>query len=213
MGDQRGPRRRRLLDRRRASGGRAKIEPMLARTAFGENGSAQSGPSDDACRRAARARCGRSRRRCRGRRPRAGRRRAPRRASRPALRPDRDRPRARAERGDRGQQLRLDLLAAEPAAGGAQHEARLGAGGEPGLEQVLALGRRTGPRARGACARAACGPASASRFGGLSIIVVSLSCLFLSGFLLLERKSGPSSTARPGKWSVWLRLGGRTLPG
>ena len=57
----------------------------------------------------------------------------------PAQRPDGDRPRAGAERGGVGQQLRLDLLAAEPGAGGGEDEARLCPGRQPGLEQVLAL--------------------------------------------------------------------------
>ena len=123
------------------SGGRAKIEPMLARTAFGENGSAQSGPEHD---RAVEQRVGGAddrRRRCRDRRRRAGRRSgacacSAQRSGQTAI--------ARVPEpsdGDRGQQLRLDLLAAESGAGGGQHEARLGTGRQPGLEQVLALGR------------------------------------------------------------------------
>ena len=45
VGDERRPRRRRLARSRPSPARRAKIEPMLARTAFGEKGSAQSGPS------------------------------------------------------------------------------------------------------------------------------------------------------------------------
>ena len=45
VGDERRPRLRRLLDRGPQPAAAAKIEPMLARTAFGEKGSAQSGPS------------------------------------------------------------------------------------------------------------------------------------------------------------------------
>ena len=43
------------LDRRPRASGWAKIEPMLARTAFGEKGSAQLGAERRPCRRAARA--------------------------------------------------------------------------------------------------------------------------------------------------------------
>src|ERR1044072_5028380 len=57
----------------------------------------------------------------------------------PALRPDRDCPRARAQGRDRGEQLRLDLLAAEAAAGGGEKEVGLDAGGQTGLDQILAL--------------------------------------------------------------------------
>ena len=82
------------------AGGWAKIEPMLARTAFGEKGSAQPGPSDD---RAVEQGVGGADDRAdvagvadpvqvdAGRAGRLG----------PAQRPDRDRPRARAERRDR----------------------------------------------------------------------------------------------------------------
>ena len=58
-----------------------------------------------------------------------------------ALRPNGDRARAGTERGDARQQLRLHLLAAQAAAGGAQQEARLATGREPGVDQILALGR------------------------------------------------------------------------
>src|SRR5680860_451212 len=54
---------------------------------------------------------------------------------RPGPRPD------GAPAGDLGQQLRLDLLAGEAAARGAEPEARLDTRGQPRLDQVLALGR------------------------------------------------------------------------
>ena len=112
VGDQRRPAAPASPRPRPAPAAGAKIEPMLARTAFGEKGSAQPGPSTTVP----------SSRACGGADDRAdvagvadavqvdaGRAAA----LGPAQRPDRDRPRARAERGDRGQQLRLDLLAAE----------------------------------------------------------------------------------------------------
>ena len=58
----------------------------------------------------------------------------------PALLPDRDDPGPRSERRDRGEQLRLDLVAPQAAARRAQQQLWLGARGEAGGEQVLALG-------------------------------------------------------------------------
>ena len=209
MGDQRRPRRRRLLHPgpgERTARRSSPCSPAPPSASTGRRSRARG----RRCRRSARARCGRSRRRCRGRRHRAGRRRAAR--ARSAQRcgqtaiarvPD---PSGR----DLGQQLRLDLLAAQAAAGGGQQEARLGAGGQAGLEQVLALGRRTAP-SRSRCLRSRSLRTSFSfSLWGLAIIRVRLLVL---RFLLLERKSGPLMTARPGKWSVGVRLGGRTLPG
>ena len=40
---------------------------------------------------------------------------------------------------NRGQQLRLDLQPADPRPGGAEQQPRLGARGEAGLEEILAL--------------------------------------------------------------------------
>src|SRR6185436_7965845 len=69
-----------------------------------------------------------------------------RRASRldPALRPDGDRPRSRAQAGDVREQPRIDLLTAEPAARRREQEARRGARRQPRLDQVLALGNEGG---------------------------------------------------------------------
>ena len=64
---------------------------------------------------------------------------------------------------------------------------------------------RTGPRARGACARAACGPASASRFGGSRSSVRclrSVLSLLLGGFLTPGTKKRAVFTARPGERNV-----------
>jgi len=57
-----------------------------------------------------------------------------------ALLPSGDRPRPRAESREARQQLRLDLEATDPRAGGAEQQPRLGAARQSGLEQVLALG-------------------------------------------------------------------------
>ncbi len=103
---------------------------------------------------------------------------------RPALRPDRDRPRSRTQRGDLRQQLGVDLLATEPTAGGGEHEARLDACAEPGLDQVLALGDEQ-PLALAVLALA-------QLADQLQLLVVGAldhsCCLLVSGFLLLERK-------------------------
>ena len=69
-----------LVERRARAGGRANSEPMLARTAFGENGSAQPGPRTTGPSRQRVRRADDRARRCRGRRPRAGRRSGRRRA-------------------------------------------------------------------------------------------------------------------------------------
>ena len=208
MGDQGDPRRRRRLDPAR-SGGWAKSEPMLARTAFGENGSAQSGPSTTG---AAEQRVGGADDRAdvagvgdavqvdAGRAGPLG----------PAQRPDRDHPRARAERRDLGQQLRLDLLAAEAAAGGGEHEARLGAGRQAGLDQVLALAREQ--------ALALAVLALAQLADQLQLLVLGAGDhrpvgLRFGFFFSWTQKKRAVFTARPGNWSVRCALGGRTLPG
>ena len=59
---------------------------------------------------------------------------------RPTLRPDRNRPRAGAEGRSPSEQLGIDLLAAEAAAGCGQQQTWLDSRGEAGLEQILALG-------------------------------------------------------------------------
>ena len=120
-------------------------------------------------------------------------------------RPDGDHPRAGAERRDVGEQLGLDLLALEARA--RPRRARTAARPRPPAPPRAGPRprSRTGPRARGACARAACGPASASRFVGFrssdsyAVLAVLSS---VRRFYLLERKSGPSFTARPGERNV-----------
>ena len=124
---------------------------------------------------------------------------------RPAQRPDRDRPRAGAERGDAGQQLRLDLLAAPAPA------ARAGGAAGSAARRRPPARPRPGPRprstnspSRSRCLRSRSLRTSFSfSFWGLAIIVRSVvGCglsLLARSFLLLERKSGPSS--RPARES------------
>ena len=141
----------------RASG-TAKIAPMLARTAFGLNGSAVPGPiaTDDGAERLGGAqdradvagivdavqvdaqRAGRLRR--------------------PPLLVDRERPRPGRQPRRLREQLRLDLDALQAAAGRAVALDRLPAGGVGGGEQVLALGDEPAGLARArAGASGACG--------------------------------------------------------
>ena len=212
MGDQRRPRRRRRLElgpQRRLGEDRAHARPHRLR----REGVGAVGAERRPCRRAARRRCGRSCRRCRGRRRRAGRRRA--------------RAGASAQRSGQTAIARVPEPSVEtsasssgstsspprPAPAAVEHEARLGAGGQPGLEQVLALGREQ-PLALAVLALAQLADqlqllvlgACDHRFG----VVV---CLFWSAVSSPGTKKRAVFTARPGEWSVGVPLGGRTLPG
>ena len=84
----------------------------------------------------------------------------------PAQRPDRDHPRAGAERRDTAPAAPARPPPPEVAnrrrSAGSAARRRRPAPPRPGPRPRS----RTTPRARGACARAACGPVSASRFGG-----------------------------------------------
>ena len=117
----------------------------------------------------------------------------------PAQRPDRDRPRPRAQRRGRRQQLRLDLLAAQ-----ARNRRRSAGSAAPRPRPRPASTRSSpsvtnSPRARGACARAACEPVSASRFGGFRSSVVSLGVTFWSAVSSPGTKKAGRVHGPPGK--------------
>ena len=200
MGDQGRPAAPASPPRSARAGGRAKIEPMLARTAFGENGSAQSGPSatgpsSSACGGAddradvagvadpVQVEAGRRRRR----RPSAAAR--PRSPASPSRAP-RPRPAAPARPPRR------------PSAGSPaprlEQEARLGAGGQPGLDQVLALGREQ-PLALAVLALAQLADQLQLLVLGAGDHRVGLSVFWFGGFFSWNTKKRAVFTARPGR--------------
>ncbi len=108
---------------------------------------------------------------------------------RPALAPGGDHPRPRAKARLLGEQLGLDLEPADPRPGGAEQQQRLGAGGDPRLQQVLALGQEQ-PLALAAAA-------VAQAADQLQLLVVGACDHYVSSVLVYsKRKGGSSGSAR-----------------
>ena len=196
---------------RPAPSGWAKIEPMLARTAFGENGSAQPGPSDDRAAEQRVRRCGRSCRRCRGRRRRAGRRRARRRRS--------------AQRCGQTAIARVPEPSVETAASSS------GSTSSPPSPLPAAVSRKRGSAPAASPASTRSSPSVDEQPLALAVLALAqladqLQLLVLGAFdhrccrcVFWSAVSSPGTKKRavidgpPGKVECRLRLGGRTLPG